>query len=88
MTEERLKKATEENRELAAHLKRSVEATLRVKHNKSSSKKRAMSDRSSVRDSEERGSSVPGRSAKRARGDNDIQTVRCLASSNIAAVLP
>lgn len=34
-----------------------------------------MSDRSSVRDSEERGNSVPGRASKRARGETDIEKV-------------
>lgn len=34
-----------------------------------------MSERSSVRDSEERGASVPGRGGKRARGENDIEKV-------------
>ncbi|OQD68622.1 hypothetical protein PENDEC_c033G05028 [Penicillium decumbens] len=59
--EDRLRKATEENRELAANLRREVEASVRQKQIKPASKKRAMSDRSSVRDSEERGNSVPGR---------------------------
>lgn len=58
---------------------------MRVKNTKSASKKHAMSDRSSVRDSEERGSSVPGRAAKRARGDNDIQTVRQPTSSSLSS---
>ncbi|KAJ5195375.1 Chromatin modification-related protein eaf3 [Penicillium cinerascens] len=71
--EDRLRKATEENRELASNLRREVEASVRQKQVKPASKKRAMSDRSSVRDSEERGNSVPGRAGKRARGENDIE---------------
>lgn len=78
--EDRLRKATEENRELASNLRREVEASVRQKQVKPASKKRAMSDRSSVRDSEERGNSVPGRAGKRARGENDIEKVRCLPS--------
>ncbi|KAF3387330.1 Chromatin modification-related protein eaf3 [Penicillium rolfsii] len=71
--EDRLRKATDENRELAANLRREVEAAARQKNAKPAAKKRAMSDRSSVRDSEERGNSVPGRASKRARGENDIE---------------
>lgn len=73
--EDRLRKATEENRELAANLRREVEAAARQKNAKPTAKKRAMSDRSSVRDSEERGNSVPGRASKRARGETDIEKV-------------
>lgn len=74
--EDRLRKATEENRELAANLRREVEAAARQKNAKPAAKKRAMSDRSSVRDSEERGNSVLGRASKRARGETDIEKVR------------
>ncbi|KAJ6113943.1 Chromatin modification-related protein eaf3 [Penicillium sp. IBT 18751x] len=70
--EDRLRKASDENRELASNLRRDVEQSAR-KQAKPASKKRAMSDRSSVRDSEERGASVPGRGGKRARGENDIE---------------
>lgn len=82
MLEDRLRKATEENRELAANLRREVEAAARQKNAKPTAKKRAMSDRSSVRDSEERGNSVPGRASKRARGETDIEKVRyhCLST--------
>lgn len=52
---------------------------MRQKQLKPASKKRAMSDRSSVRDSEERGNSVSGRGSKRARGENDVEKVRCVA---------
>ncbi|KAJ5320834.1 Chromatin modification-related protein eaf3 [Penicillium atrosanguineum] len=70
--EDRLRKASDENRELASNLRRDVEQSAR-KQAKPTAKKRAMSDRSSVRDSEERGASVPGRGGKRARGENDIE---------------
>lgn len=76
VTEERLRKLTEENRELAAHLKRNLEASLRLKQTKSSSKKRATSDRSSVRDSEDPSSAMAPfqRGNKRARGDQHLQS--------------
>ncbi|KAJ5655931.1 Chromatin modification-related protein eaf3 [Penicillium longicatenatum] len=72
--EDRLRKWSDENRELAANIRRDAEASLRAKNVKpgSATKKRAMSERSSVRDSEERGNSVSGRGNKRAR-DNDIE---------------
>ncbi|KAJ5585539.1 Chromatin modification-related protein eaf3 [Penicillium hispanicum] len=69
--EDRLRKATEENRELATNIRREAEASLRAKNARANPKKRAMSDRSSVRDSEERGGSV-GRANKRVR-ENDIE---------------
>lgn len=77
VTEERLRKLTEENRELAAHLKRNLEASLRLKQTKSTSKKRATSDRSSVRDSEDPSSAMAPfqRGNKRARGDQHLQSV-------------
>jgi hypothetical protein len=56
-------------------LRREVEAAARQKNAKPTAKKRAMSDRSSVRDSEERGTSAPGRASKRARGETDIEKV-------------
>ncbi|KAJ5701899.1 Chromatin modification-related protein eaf3 [Penicillium malachiteum] len=71
--EDRLRKWTDENRELATNIRREAEASLRAKNSKQpTSKKRATSDRSSVRDSEERGNSVPGRGNKRAR-ETDIE---------------
>lgn len=75
MLEDRLRKHTEDNRELANNLRREAEASYRLKNTKASAKKRGGSDRDSVRDSEERGASVPGRGTKRAR-DNDIEKVR------------
>ncbi|KAJ5298903.1 uncharacterized protein N7443_007023 [Penicillium atrosanguineum] len=78
--EDRLRKASDENRELASNLRRDVEQSAR-KQAKPTAKKRAMSDRSSVRDSEERGASVPGRGGKRARGENDIEKVSYQFSS-------
>ena len=73
MLEDRLRKATEENRELATNIRREAEASLRARNSKGNPKKRAMSDRSSMRDSEERGNSV-GRGNKRVR-ENDIEKV-------------
>ena len=71
--EDRLRKHTEDNRELANNLRREAEASFRLKNTKTTAKKRAGSDRDSVRDSEERGS-VPGRGTKRAR-DSEIEKV-------------
>lgn len=73
VSEDRLRKGTEENKELASNLRREVEESIKQKSSKASAKKRATSDRSSVRNSEERGNSV-GRGLKRAR-DNDIEKV-------------
>lgn len=70
--QERLRKFTEENRELAATLRREAEAALRQR--KGSSKKRGGSDRSSARGSEERQSSVPARGTKRNR-DYELEKV-------------
>jgi mortality factor 4-like protein 1 len=72
--QDRLRKFTEENRELATTLRREAEAAFRQKSTKSSTKKKGGSDRSSARGSEERQMSVPGRGTKRAR-DNDIEKV-------------
>ncbi|KUM62573.1 hypothetical protein ACN42_g4546 [Penicillium freii] len=71
--EDRLRKHTEDNRELANNLRREAEASFRLKNTKVTAKKRAGSDRDSVRDSEE-GGSVPGRGTKRAR-DSEIEKV-------------
>ncbi|KAJ6089897.1 hypothetical protein N7467_005113 [Penicillium canescens] len=93
--EDRLRKHTEDNRELANNLRREAEASIRQKTTKASAKKRATSDRSSVRDSEERGNSVPGRGTKRAR-DNDIEkeesfnmrpSVRIVMPDNLKSLL-
>ncbi|KAL4909059.1 hypothetical protein BDW74DRAFT_145897 [Aspergillus multicolor] len=70
--QDRLRKFTEENRELATTLRREAEAALRQKTTKPSVKKRGGSDRSSARGSEERQTSVPGRGTKRAR-DVDVE---------------
>lgn len=58
---------------MANNLRREAEASFRLKNTKVTAKKRAGSDRDSVRDSEERGS-VPGRGTKRAR-DSEIEKV-------------
>ena len=72
--QDRLRKFTDENRELATTLRREAEAAFRQKPNKAIMKKRGGSDRSSARGSEERQMSVPGRGTKRAR-ENDIEKV-------------
>lgn len=77
--EDRLRKHTEDNRELANNLRREAEASFRLKNTKTTAKKRAGSDRDSVRDSEERGS-VPGRGTKRAR-DSEIEKVYTITTS-------
>ncbi|KZZ95017.1 histone acetylase complex subunit [Ascosphaera apis ARSEF 7405] len=65
VTQDRLRKLTDENRELALTLRREVEAANRVKvGNKPTAKKRKLDD--SSRASEERGSSMPAR-GKRGR---------------------
>ncbi|KAK2768474.1 Esa1p-associated factor [Arachnomyces sp. PD_36] len=69
---DRLRKATEDNKELAATLRRDAEAALRQRSAQKPSKKRAGgSDLASFRDSEERQSST-GRGTKRAR-DAEIE---------------
>lgn len=72
MPPDRLRKFTEENRELAATLRRDAEAALRQRSGQKSSKRKGGSD--SGRGSEERQSSVPARGSKRGR-DNDIEKV-------------
>ncbi|KAJ5605663.1 hypothetical protein N7510_008444 [Penicillium lagena] len=93
--EDRLRKATEDNRELATSLRREAESALRAKSTKpSSTKKRGTSDQSSARDSEDRGS-VPGRGTKRAR-DHDIEkedtfhtrpSIRIIMPDNLKSLL-
>ncbi|CAG8904645.1 unnamed protein product [Penicillium egyptiacum] len=92
--EDRLRKHTEDNRELANNLRREAEASFRLKSTKTTAKKRAGSDRDSVRDSEERGS-VPGRGTKRAR-DSEIEkeesfnlrpSVRIIMPDNLKSLL-
>ncbi|KAL2005711.1 hypothetical protein VTN00DRAFT_10204 [Thermoascus crustaceus] len=93
--QDRLRKFTEDNRELAATLRRDAEAALRQRSNKGSSKKRGGSDRSSARGSEERQSSVPARGTKRNR-DNEIEkeehfharpSVRIVMPDNLKSLL-
>ncbi|KAF9250273.1 hypothetical protein DTO013E5_4621 [Penicillium roqueforti] len=92
--EDRLRKHTEDNRELASNLRREAEASFRLKNTKITAKKRAGSDRDSVRDSEERGS-VPSRGTKRAR-DSEIEkeesfnirpSVRIVMPDNLKSLL-
>lgn len=72
--QDRLRKFTEENRELASTLRRDAEAAFRHRTGqKPLSRKRGGSD--SGRGSEERQSSVPARGNKRGR-DNEIEKVR------------
>lgn len=75
MPQDRLRKFTEDNRELAATLRRDAEAASRkINPPKSATKKRGGSDRSSARGSEERQTSVPARGTKRGR-ENEIEKV-------------
>ena len=71
---DRLRKFTDENRELATTLRREAESAFRQRNAKPTSKRRGGSDRSSARGSEERQLSVPGRGTKRGR-DNEIEKV-------------
>ncbi|KAL4817580.1 chromatin modification-related protein eaf3 [Aspergillus spinulosporus] len=93
--QDRLRKFTEENRELATTLRREAEAALRQKSTKTSVRKKGGSDHSSARGSEERQTSVPGRGTKRAR-DNDIEkeehfytrpSVRIVMPDNLKSLL-
>ncbi|KAL1973299.1 hypothetical protein VTN31DRAFT_5934 [Thermomyces dupontii] len=90
---DRLRKFTEENRELAATLRRDAEAALRQRSGQKSSKRKGGSD--SGRGSEERQSSVPARGSKRGR-DNDIEkeehfyqrpSIRITLPDNLKALL-
>ncbi|KAL4979153.1 chromatin modification-related protein eaf3 [Aspergillus desertorum] len=93
--QDRLRKFTEENRELATTLRREAEAALRQKSTKTSVKKKGGSDHSSARESEERQTSVTGRGTKRAR-DNDVEkeehfytrpSVRIVMPDNLKSLL-
>ncbi|KAJ5809581.1 Chromatin modification-related protein eaf3 [Penicillium pulvis] len=89
--EDRLRKWSDENRELAANIRREAEASLRAKNVKpgSTTKKRAMSERSSVRDSEERGVSVSGRGGNKRVRENDIEREETFqARPSIRIVMP
>lgn len=71
--QDRLRKFTEDNRELAATLRRDAEsASRKANPPKSATKKRGGSDRSSARGSEER--QTPARGTKRGR-ENEIEKV-------------
>lgn len=93
--QDRLRKFTDENRELATTLRREAEAAFRQKSTKTTLKRKAGSDRGSARDSEERQTSVPGRVTKRAR-DNEIEkeehfytrpSVRIVMPDNLKSLL-
>ncbi|KAK2748857.1 Esa1p-associated factor [Onygenales sp. PD_40] len=93
--QDRLRKATDDNKELAATLRRDAEAAFRQRANKASAKKRGDSDFSSMRDSEERQSSVAARGTKRSR-DQEIEkeehfnsrpSVRIVMPDNLKALL-
>lgn len=71
--QDRLRKATEDNRELAATLRREAEAAMRQRSTQKPKKRVTGSDLNSFRDSEERQSST-GRGTKRAR-DAEIEKV-------------
>lgn len=72
MFQDRLRKATEDNKELAATLRREAEAASRKKSKK---KKPAASDPGSNIGSDDRQSSIPARGTKRGR-DTEIEKVR------------
>lgn len=73
--QDRIRKDSEENRELAANLKAELTAALKPRPMASSTKKKAVgSDVSSMRGSEERQTPVTGRGQKRGR-DNEIEKV-------------
>ena len=74
MLQDRLRKATDDNRELAANLRREAEVAQRALQKPSKRRTTGGSDFNSLRDSEERQSSVPGRGTKRAR-DAEIEKV-------------
>ncbi|PGG98626.1 mortality factor 4-like protein 1 [Blastomyces parvus] len=93
--QDRLRKATEENRELAATLRRDVEASMRQRTKQASGKRRRGSDISSNRNSEERQSSAPARGTKRSR-DAEIEkedhfnarpSIRIVMPDNLKALL-
>lgn len=69
---DRLRKATEENKELAATLRREAEAASRK--SKASKKKPGSSDPNSIHGSEDRQSSASARGTKRGR-DSEIEKV-------------
>lgn len=69
--QDRLRKATEENKELAATLRREAEAASRKTK---SSKKKGTSDPNSIHGSEDRQSSASARGTKRGR-DSEIEKV-------------
>ncbi|KAL4941238.1 hypothetical protein BDV06DRAFT_194953 [Aspergillus oleicola] len=85
---DRLRKFTEENRELATTLRREAEAALRQKSTKASVKKRGGSDRSSARGSEERQTSVPGRGTKRARENDTEKEENFYTRPSVRIVMP
>ncbi|EYE99835.1 MRG family protein [Aspergillus ruber CBS 135680] len=95
--QDRLRKFTDENRELATTLRREAESAFRQRNAKPtpSSKRRGGSDRSSARGSEERQMSVPARGTKRGR-DNEIEkeesfysrpSVRIVMPDNLKSLL-
>lgn len=79
VAQDRLKKFTEENRELASTLRREVEASLRRPSKPSARRRTGGSDRDSARGSEERQSSAP-RGTKRNR-DSEIEKVSPIGST-------
>jgi mortality factor 4-like protein 1 len=84
--QDRLRKATEDNRELAATLRRDAEAAMRQRSAQKPGKKRTTgSDLNSFRDSEERQSST-GRGTKRAR-DAEIEKVNSNKYSRCSRLL-
>ncbi|BDD58264.1 Esa1p-associated factor [Monascus purpureus] len=93
VSQDRLRKFTEENRELATTLRREAEASFRQRNSKSTLKRRGGSDPSSTRGSEER--QTPARGTKRGR-DNEIEkeenffarpSVRIIMPDNLKSLL-
>ncbi|EEH45490.2 uncharacterized protein PADG_01640 [Paracoccidioides brasiliensis Pb18] len=86
--QDRLRKATEENKELAATLRRDVEAALRQRAKQTSAKKRISSDANSNRNSEETQSSAPARGTKRSRDAEIEKEEQFNARPSIRIVMP
>ena len=88
MPQDRLRKLTEENKQLATNLKREIDEMnprAAAKSSKANKRKTGGSDLSSTRGSEERQSLPPGRGVKRGR-DNEIEKVESSLSSNLPPV--
>jgi mortality factor 4-like protein 1 len=82
VTESRLRKFNDDNKELAANLRREAQAqnaaakkqTTTTTTSKARPTAKANSENASHRDSEDRQTSVPARGTKRSRNDNDLES--------------